>query len=139
MQSRKDAFIVLSNGSHARGRLYPAFHQRTLRSRNDPDLWIGLEQEYFLYQDGRPLGFPENGYPTTPQGPYYCGVGYKNMEQPGPSNLVRRAPLELCLCRWDPIMRASNSLKSRRRSVGVPDFRQEALPKPLTTLGPLAI
>jgi len=42
------------------------------------DLWIGFEQEYFFYEDGRPLGFPENGYPA-PQGPYYTGVGYKNV------------------------------------------------------------
>jgi glutamine synthetase len=45
---------------------------------DDPDAWFGFEQEYFLYQDGRPLGFPENGYPA-PQGPYYTGVGYKNV------------------------------------------------------------
>jgi glutamine synthetase len=29
--------------------------------------------------NGRPLGFPKDGHPSTPQGPYYCGVGYKNM------------------------------------------------------------
>ena len=46
---------------------------------DDPDFWVGLEQEYFLYKDGRPLGFPKDGHPTTPQGPYYCGVGYKYM------------------------------------------------------------
>src|SRR6187402_3328425 len=45
---------------------------------DDPDAWFGFEQEYFFYQDGRPLGFPENGYPA-PQGPYYTGVGYKNV------------------------------------------------------------
>ena len=48
------------------------------RLENDPDVWFGFEQEYFLYKDGRPLGFPEEGYPP-PQGPYYCGVGYKYM------------------------------------------------------------
>ena len=42
------------------------------------DLWIGLEQEYFLYQEGRPLGFPVEGYPA-PQGTYYTGIGYNNV------------------------------------------------------------
>jgi len=45
---------------------------------DDPGAWFGFEQEYFLYQDGRPLGFPDGGFPA-PQGPYYCGVGYKNV------------------------------------------------------------
>lgn len=38
------------------------------------DTWFGLEQEYTFMSKGRPLGFPEAGYPA-PQGPYYCGVG----------------------------------------------------------------
>lgn len=38
---------------------------------DDEDAWFGFEQEYFFYKDGRPLGFPESGYParrarTTP-------------------------------------------------------------------------
>jgi glutamine synthetase len=45
---------------------------------DDPNAWFGFEQEYFFYKDGRPLGFPTEGYPA-PQGPYYTGVGYKNV------------------------------------------------------------
>lgn len=60
----------------------------------DEGAWFGFEQEYFLMKDGRPLGFPETGYPA-PQGPYYTGVGYKNV-----GDLARRIVeehLDICL------------------------------------------
>jgi len=46
---------------------------------DDPDAWFGYEQEYFLYKDGAPLGFPPGGGFPPPQGEYYTGVGYKNV------------------------------------------------------------
>ncbi len=40
--------------------------------------WFGIEQEYTFFKYGRPLGWPEVGFPA-PQGPYYCGVGGDKM------------------------------------------------------------
>lgn len=39
--------------------------------------WFGIEQEYTLLWNHRPLGFPDGGYPS-PQGQYYCSVGANN-------------------------------------------------------------
>jgi glutamine synthetase len=75
--SRSDGYIVLSEVLHPDGTPHSTNMRATIE--DDPDLWIGLEQEYFLFQEGRPLGFPKDGHPNTPQGPYYCGVGYKYM------------------------------------------------------------
>jgi glutamine synthetase len=61
---------------------------------DDEGTWFGFEQEYFLYQDGRPLGFPEGGFPA-PQGPYYTGVGFKNVGDV--ARQIVEEHLELCL------------------------------------------
>ena len=42
------------------------------------EAWCGFEQEYTLFQNNRPMGFPEKGYPA-PQGPYYCGVSTEDI------------------------------------------------------------
>lgn len=42
------------------------------------EAYIGFEQEYTFFKNGRPLGWPTNGYPA-PQGPFYCAVGVKNV------------------------------------------------------------
>ena len=62
---------------------------------DDPGAWFGFEQEYFLYKDGAPLGFPKGGGFPPPQGEYYTGVGYKNV-----GDLAREivdTHLDLCL------------------------------------------
>ena len=44
----------------------------------EDEWWFGFEQEYFMYKDGRPLGWPVKGKPRA-QGDYYCGVGEGNV------------------------------------------------------------
>ena len=61
---------------------------------DDPDTWFGFEQEYFLYRDGVPLGFPREGFPP-PQGEYYTGVGYKNVGEV--AREIVDAHVDLCL------------------------------------------
>jgi glutamine synthetase len=62
---------------------------------DDPETWFGFEQEYFLYKNGQPLGFPAEGFPKEGQGRYYCGVGYAQV-----GNVAREIVekhLDLCL------------------------------------------
>jgi glutamine synthetase len=75
--TRKNGVLVMAEVMLPDGKTpHPSNTRATIP--DDPGAWFGFEQEYFLFQDGRPLGFPENGYPA-PQGPYYTGVGYKNI------------------------------------------------------------
>jgi len=90
--SRTNGYIALCEVMHPDGTPHSTNMRAT--TEDDPDLWFGFEQEYFLYKDGRPLGFPEEGYPG-PQGPYYCGVGYKYMGSLARSIVDEH--LDLCL------------------------------------------
>jgi glutamine synthetase len=73
---RKNGFLVMCEVMMPDGTPHVTNTRSTVGKMDD--LWIGLEQEYFFYQDGRPLGFPAEGYPA-PQGPYYTGIGYSNV------------------------------------------------------------
>jgi len=74
--TRKNGFLVMSEVMEPKGGPHPTNSRATIL--DDPGAWFGFEQEYFFFKDGRPLGFPIAGYPA-PQGPYYTGVGYKNV------------------------------------------------------------
>jgi len=57
-----------------------AIAQKSFVGHDDQDVWFGLEQEFTLFNmdEKTPLGWPEGGQPTRPQGPYYCSVGPEN-------------------------------------------------------------
>ncbi len=72
---RRNASLVLCEVLSADGSVHPSNGRGTFD--DDPDLWIGFEQEYTIMSGLKPLGFPTDGYPG-PQGPYYCSVGINN-------------------------------------------------------------
>jgi glutamine synthetase len=70
--------VVLCEVLNPDGTPHPTNHRRILVENEiinkDLEVAFGLEQEYSIMKNGRPLGFPEGGYPQ-PQGPYYCSAG----------------------------------------------------------------
>ena len=57
-------------------------HSSNTRSsvKDNSNMWVGFEQEYFLWKDDLPLGhFIDLNKPMKPQGEYYCGVGSDNV------------------------------------------------------------
>lgn len=49
-----------------------ALNEQFMQLGEDPEEWVGYEQEYTLFQYGRPLGWQGLVEPA-PQGDYYCG------------------------------------------------------------------
>lgn len=90
--TRSNGALVMCEVLMPDGTPHPSNTRATIL--DDPDAWFGFEQEYFLFHDGRPLGFPEKGY-AAPQGEYYCGVGYKNVGDM--ARQIVEEHLDLCL------------------------------------------
>ncbi len=90
--TRINGALVMCEVYNADGTPHPSNDRATIH--DDPDAWFGFEQEYFFYQEGRPLGFPEHGFPS-PQGPYYTGVGYKNVGEI--ARQIVEEHLDICL------------------------------------------
>lgn len=90
--TRKNGVLVMCEVMLPDGTPHPTNTRATIM--DDPDAWFGFEQEYFLTENGRPLGFPTEGFPA-PQGPYYTGVGYKNVGSIAREIVERH--LDICL------------------------------------------
>ncbi|WNJ20944.1 glutamine synthetase beta-grasp domain-containing protein [Pontibacter sp. G13] len=73
---RKNAWLVMCEVLNPDGTPHATNFRASIP--NDEEFWFGYEQEYTFVVDGRPLGFPKNGYPA-PQGMYYCSVGSGNV------------------------------------------------------------
>ena len=59
--TRRNGALVMCEVMLPNGEPHPSNSRATIA--DDPDAWFGFEQEYFLFQDDRPLGWPEHGYP----------------------------------------------------------------------------
>ncbi len=90
--ARTNGFIVMCEVMLPDGTPHPSNSRSTIL--DDMGAWFGFEQEYFLMQDGRPLGWPGEGFPA-PQGPYYTGVGYRYIGEMARS--IVEEHLDLCL------------------------------------------
>jgi len=80
---RKEGYLVLCEVFEANGNPHASNSRAQLRKilesgaeKSNP--WIGFEQEYTLFKGQYAMGWPKDGFPL-PQGPYYCGVGHKQI------------------------------------------------------------
>ena len=61
--TKKNGALVMCEVLMPDGTPHPSNSRATIP--DDPGTWFGFEQEYFLYKDGAPLGFPREGFPAA--------------------------------------------------------------------------
>ncbi|MEM1323711.1 MAG: glutamine synthetase beta-grasp domain-containing protein [Bacteroidota bacterium] len=75
--SYADSYLVMCEVYNAEGKPHATNTRNQIEDQ--ADFWFGFEQEYAIMKNGKPLGFPTDGFPS-PQGPYYCAVGTGNVD-----------------------------------------------------------
>ena len=95
-----------------RGKLY-----NILSKFRKEEVVVGIEQEYTLYKEGRPLGWPPNDSPP-PQGDYYCGrnagedIAREHMDACIKANIkISGINSEVMLGQWEYQIGAGNPLR----------------------------
>ena len=88
---RPQAYLVMCEVYNVDGTPHDT-NTRSNITNDDNELWFGFEQEYFIYKDGRPLGWPEKNEPK-PQGEYYCGIGNDRVS----GRKIAEEHLDVCL------------------------------------------
>ena len=86
---RKSAYLVLCEVLNPDMTPHPSNHRAMLK--DDSNMWVGFEQEYFIYNGELPLGHKKGL--MKGQGEYYCGIGSDNVSG---RNIVEHH-LDVCL------------------------------------------
>jgi glutamine synthetase len=86
---RKSAYLVLGEVLNPDMTPHPSNHRAMLK--DDSNMWVGFEQEYFIYNGELPLGHKKGL--MKGQGEYYCGIGSNNVSG---RNIVEHH-LDVCL------------------------------------------
>lgn len=86
---RKNGYLVLCEVLNPD--MTPHISNTRSSIKDDSNMWVGFEQEYFIYDGELPLGHTKGG--MKPQGEYYCGIGSDNVSG---RNIVEHH-LDICL------------------------------------------
>jgi glutamine synthetase len=86
---RKNAYLVLCEVLNPD--MTPHISNTRSSIKDDSNMWVGFEQEYFIYDGELPLGHTKKA--MKPQGEYYCGIGSDNVSG---RNIVEHH-LDICL------------------------------------------
>ena len=86
---RKNGYLVLCEVLNPDMTPHPSNTRSQIKDNSN--MWVGFEQEYFIYDGELPLGHFKGK--MKPQGEYYCGIGSENVSG---RNIVEHH-LDVCL------------------------------------------